>query len=72
MTLQDNIAAKGKASRSFSVVVSPILTLKIPTDFRQDYADWSSRVEKAQQEKSKLDAVLRGLNDEVLHQGPML
>ncbi len=34
----------------------------------QEYADWSSRVEKAQQEKSKLDGVLRGLNDEVLHQ----
>lgn len=34
----------------------------------QDFADWSGRVEKIQMEKSKLDGVLRGLNDEVLHQ----
>jgi hypothetical protein len=29
-------------------------------------------MEKAQQEKAKLDAILRGLNDEVLHQVPFL
>ena len=40
--------------------------------FEQDYADWHARVEKAQLEKSKLDGVLRGLNDEVLHQDELL
>ena len=40
--------------------------------FYQEYSDWTSRVEKAQLEKGKLDATLRGLNDEVLHQDDIL
>merc|ERR1712018_958255 len=36
-------------------------------NIKQDLADVQSKVERANQEKSKLDGTLRGLNDEVLH-----
>merc|ERR1711956_144021 len=36
-------------------------------NIKQDLGDVQSKVERANQEKTKLDGVLRGLNDEVLH-----
>ena len=34
---------------------------------KQDYAEAHARVQKAQQERDKMDQTLRGLNDEVVH-----
>merc|ERR1712203_188212 len=34
---------------------------------KQDLADVQAKVDKANQEKNKLDGILRGLNDEVVH-----
>merc|ERR1712109_191493 len=36
-------------------------------NIKQELADMQAKVERAQQEKTKLDGILRGLNDEVLH-----
>ena len=36
-------------------------------NIKQDFAEMNARVEKASQEKAKLDGILRGLNDDVLH-----
>merc|ERR1712064_178481 len=35
---------------------------------RQDQADAQAKVQKSKQEREKLDTILRGLNDEVIHQ----
>merc|ERR1712025_324282 len=35
---------------------------------RQDRADAQAKVQKSRQEKEKLDTILRGLNEEVIHQ----
>merc|ERR1712228_738724 len=37
-------------------------------NIRQDQADAQAKVQKSRQEKEKLDTILRGLNDEVVHQ----